>query len=86
MNYEVDGTRYYDETANLWQMYNENYHNMVGIMMQIIKRSSMLRIEAPEWYPIQEKTQGQAFSHKGIGSCDKVRPKQDNVNEDGRQK
>ena len=82
MNYKVDGKRHYDETANLWQMYNENYHDMVGIMMQIIKSSSMLRIEAPEWYPIQEKTQGQASSHKGIGSCEKVRPKQDRNNED----
>ena len=86
MNYKVDGTRYHDETANLWQMYNENYHNMVGIMIQIIKSSSMLRIEAPEWYPIQEKTQGQASSHKGIVSCEKIRLKQDNNNEDGLKK
>lgn len=35
----------------MWQLHNENYHQMVSILVNVVKNFSPLRIEAPEWYP-----------------------------------
>ena len=57
MSCEIDRVIYYGENTNMWCLQNNNYHQMVSVMMQIIKNLSPLRIEAPEWYPIQKEDQ-----------------------------
>ena len=48
-----NGTTYYDQTDHMWQIHDENYHQMVSILVNIVRNFSPLRIEAPEWYPYE---------------------------------
>ena len=35
----------------MWHLHNENYHQMVSVLIQVVRTISPLRIEAPEWHP-----------------------------------
>ena len=41
----------HDQIDQYWRTCNSNYHQMVRIMTALVKNSSSLRIEAPEWHP-----------------------------------
>ena len=43
-------TVYCDQMDHNWRLWNDNYNEMVNMLIKIAKNSSMLRIEAPEWY------------------------------------
>lgn len=34
-----------------WKLCNANYHQMVQVMIQLVKNLSFLRIDTPEWHP-----------------------------------
>ena len=44
-------TTYYDEKEQDWWLCNHNYHQMVQVMIKIVQNTSLIRFDAPEWYP-----------------------------------
>ena len=60
-------TTYYGQTDPDWRMWNANYHQIVQVMIQLVKNLSTLRIYAPEWHPSGENNHYKLFnSYKQI--------------------
>ena len=43
-----------DNCDNAWQLWNDNYYQMVSMLINVVKTLSQLHIEAPEWYPMEQ--------------------------------
>ena len=41
-----------------WQLWNNNYHQIVNILINIVKTFSPLRADTPEWYPTMDRIRG----------------------------
>ena len=55
ISYCTNGTVYYGDVDDEWHLYNNNYHEIVSLLVGIVKNLSSLRIEAPEWHPMRVK-------------------------------
>ena len=45
-----NGKVYFDQIDQDWQLWNDNCHKMVKILVKIVKNYSFLRVNALEWY------------------------------------
>ena len=50
-----NGMACYDHCDSMMKLWNDNYHQMVIMLVNIVKTLSPLRIEAPEWYPMEQQ-------------------------------
>lgn len=71
------GTTHYNPMDYTWQLCYENYHQIVRILVDIVKTHRPLRLKSPEWYPNENR----ASEGKENGECEEVSGRKGRVRE-----
>lgn len=63
-----NGMVYYDYQDGLWKRMNDNYHQVVSMLVKLVKTFIPLCLKVPEWYPTEKRDE--KFREKD--ECDEV--------------